>query len=68
MSKILTIEEIDKKILDIENYYPKGNKATSIVKNNQKPILLPYIYSNIMKMKKVCVVVSLIFLKKKILT
>tara|TARA_Y100001938_G_scaffold123403_1_gene172679 strand:+ start:268 stop:450 length:183 start_codon:yes stop_codon:yes gene_type:complete len=30
MSKILTIEEIDKKILDIENYYPKGNKATSI--------------------------------------
>ena len=30
MKKRLTIEEINKKIWDIENYYPKGNKATSV--------------------------------------
>jgi len=30
MTKKLTIAEIDKKIWDIENYYPKGNKATSV--------------------------------------
>ena len=30
MSKRLTIEEIDKKIWDIENCYPKGIKATSV--------------------------------------
>ena len=29
MSKRLTIEEIDKKISNIENYYWKGHKATS---------------------------------------
>ena len=30
MTKRLTIEEIDKKIRDIENYYPNGHKANSI--------------------------------------
>jgi len=30
MAKKLTIEEIDKKIRDIENYYPNGHKAGSI--------------------------------------
>jgi len=29
MSKKLTVEEIDKKISGIENYYWKGHKATS---------------------------------------
>ena len=30
MTKKLTIKEIDKKIRQIENYYPNGHKANSI--------------------------------------